>query len=123
MEKSFKQFLAGKGVKSNTQFITVLQAMALVDEWQESKGTEDEDVFKAVKSELDYVSEQEKVEESHVVEDFPLAAGLEAIRYNLDKANKEWYVEKAPYRNAMKYIRKIAGICFKMGIKYGMPRR
>jgi len=80
-------------------------------------------VYKAIDTELDYVQGQEEVKESHVVEDFPLAAGMEAIRYNLDKANKEWYVEQAPYPNAMKYLRKVAGICVQMGIKYGMPER
>lgn len=81
------------------------------------------EVYKAIDTELDYVQKQEQIQESHVVEDFPLASGMEAIRYNLDKANNEWYVEQAPYPNAMKYLRKVAGICVKMGIKYDMPER
>lgn len=81
------------------------------------------EVYKAIDTELDYVQQQEQIKESHVVVEFPLAAGMEAIRYNIEKANKEWYIEQAPYPNAMKYIRKVAGICVKMGIKYDMPER
>jgi hypothetical protein len=43
---------------------------------------EREEVYKSIDTELDYVKVQEKIEESHVVVDFPLAAGMEAIRYN-----------------------------------------
>lgn len=81
------------------------------------------EVYKVIDTELDYVQQQEQIQESHIVEDFSLPAGMEAIRYNLDKANKEWYMEQAPYPNAMKYLRKVAGICVKMGIKYDMPER
>lgn len=81
------------------------------------------EVYKAIDTEMDYVQEMELVSASHVVEDFPLAAGMEAIAYNMRKANESWYVEQAPYPNAMKYLRKIAGICVKMGVKYDMPER
>ncbi len=82
-----------------------------------------ENVYEAIDSELAYISEQEQVDDSHVVEDFPLAAGLEAIRYNVDKASQFWYIEQAPYPNAMHFLRKVAAICVKMGIKYDMPKR
>ena len=82
-----------------------------------------EEVYKAIDTELDYVQKQEKVEESHVVRDFPLAAGILAIEHNLEKASDAWYSEIKPYPKAMEYMRKIAGICVKMGIKYDMPER
>lgn len=80
-------------------------------------------VYNAIDSERNYQDQQKQIDSSHVVEDFPLAAGLEAIRYNLDLANKRWYTERAPYPDAMEYIRKIAAICVQMGEKYNMPRR
>lgn len=82
-----------------------------------------QEVYKAIDSELDYVKKQELINESHVVEDFPMSSGLLAIGYNMDLAKEYWYVEKAPYPNAMKYLRKVAGICVKMGVKYDMPKR
>lgn len=80
-------------------------------------------VYKAIESEREYQEIQKKKETSHVVEDFPLAAGMEAIRYNIEKANQAWYSEKSPYPTAMEYVRKIAAICVQMGEKYEMPSR
>lgn len=82
-----------------------------------------EQVYGAISSEREYQEKMKEVDSSHVVEDFPLAAGMEAIRYNLDLANQHWYAEKAPYEGAMQYIRKIAAICVQMGEKYGMEER
>lgn len=82
-----------------------------------------EDVLKAIQTELDFVERGEKEGHKHIVKDIPLSSTLEAIRYNLDKANKEWYNEKDPYENTMDLIRKIAGLCIKAGVKYGMPKR
>lgn len=82
-----------------------------------------EDVYHAIDSERDFQEAMKNVDSSHVVEDFPLAAGLEAIRYNLDKANKAWYTEQVPYPEAMESVRKIAAICVQMGEKYEMQLR
>lgn len=80
-------------------------------------------VLNVISKECEYVDSKKGSPDSHIVEDFPLSAGMEAIRYNLDKANEAWYNEKAPYPTAMEYIRKIAGICVQMGERYGMPYR
>ncbi|MCB1711489.1 MAG: hypothetical protein KDH96_03095 [Candidatus Riesia sp.] len=82
-----------------------------------------EEVFNVISGERDYQEGQKRIKESHVVEDFPLSSGMEAIRYNLDKSNKAWYTGKEPYSEAMDYIRKIAAICVQMGEQYGMPKR
>lgn len=82
-----------------------------------------EEVFDRVSDEMDYQLSQEPNPDSHIVSDFPLAAAMEAIRYNLEKANKAWYNSQAPYEEAMDSIRKIAAISIKMGEQYGMPER
>ncbi|BAV39157.1 hypothetical protein BPT24_035 [Tenacibaculum phage pT24] len=80
-------------------------------------------IYDVVNTELDYIKNHEPKNDSHIVENFPLSSGMEAIRYNLDKANREWYNEHEPYKSAMNYIRKVGAICIKMGMKYGMPER
>ena len=80
-------------------------------------------VYKVIDSERNYQENQKLINESHVVEDFPLSSAMEAIRYNLDKANQAWYNEQKPYPTAMEYIRKISAICVQMGESYGMPER
>lgn len=82
-----------------------------------------QEIYKKIDTELDYVETHESLNDTHITEDFPLSAGLEAIRYNLDKANQSWYRERTPYPQTMEYLRKIAGICVKMGIKYDMKER
>ena len=82
-----------------------------------------QEVYDAIDSEREYQEVQKKSNESHVVEEFPLSSGMEAIRYNLEKANQAWYNEKSPYQNSMEYIRKIAAICVQMGEKYNMPKK
>ena len=81
------------------------------------------EVIAIIENERNYQEANKGKDESHIVEDFPLSAGLEAIRYNMEKANQSWYVEKAPYPNAMSYLRKVAAICIQMGEKYGMTPR
>lgn len=81
------------------------------------------EVYIAIDSERDYQESNKTNEESHIVEDFPLSSALEAIRYNIDKVNQNWYIEQNPYPNAMKYMRKISAICVQMGEKYGMKER
>lgn len=82
-----------------------------------------EEVFKIIDLEREYQESMKTVEDHHIVEDFPLAAAMEAIRYNLTLANSAWYGEQKPYTEAMSYIRKIAAICVQMGEQYGMPQR
>lgn len=80
-------------------------------------------VYASIESELEYQFDMEEVPSSHVVEDFPLSAGLEAIRYNIDRATTAWYTQQDPYPEAMEYLRKVAAICVRMGMKYDMPHR
>ena len=80
-------------------------------------------VFEVIGTELNYVAYKEDEGQDHIVRDFPLSAGLQAIEHNLGKAKTSWYEGKAPHPEAMTYLRKIAAICVKMGIKYEMPRR
>ena len=82
-----------------------------------------EEVFNVISDERDYQEEQKRNNDSHVVENFPLGSGLQAIRHNLNSAGIEWYYERDPYPDAMEYIRKIAAICVQMGERYGMPKR
>lgn len=80
-------------------------------------------VYELIEEELNYISKKEKETTSHIVEDFTLASAMEAIRFNLYKANSSWYKGKQPYEESMEYFRKIASICIKMGEKYGLPKR
>ena len=82
-----------------------------------------EEVYKRIDSERDFQESMKPVGDHHIVEDFPLAAGMEAIRYNMEKANAAWYNEQAPYPNAMEYMRKVAAIAVQMGEQYGMKFR
>lgn len=82
-----------------------------------------QEIFECINSELEFIEEQKSNTQSHIVEEFPIASGLEAIRYNLDKANKEWYNTKKPHTTTTDCLRKIAAICVQMGEKYGMRRR
>ena len=82
-----------------------------------------DEVIEVICGERDFQESQKPKEDSHVVEDFPLSSAMEAIRYNLNKANESWYQEKSPYENSMEYMRKIAAICVQMGEKYDMPER
>lgn len=58
-----------------------------------------------------------------MVEDFHMGDALTAIRYNLGKAEELWYKTAKPHAEAMEYIRKVAGICVKLGEDQGMPVR
>lgn len=80
-------------------------------------------VFQSIVSERAYQSAEEKDEKSHIVESFPLSAGITAIEHNLRKAADSWYNGKAPYQESMNLIRKIGAICIKMGEQYGMQPR
>jgi hypothetical protein len=80
-------------------------------------------VINVLHEEREYQERQKGLEESHVVEDFPLSAGLVAIEYNLNKAKEAWYEGKSPHTLSMNYLRKIGAICIQMGELNGMPRR
>lgn len=81
-------------------------------------------VFKAIDSERDYQDKLTKNDNyPEMKEDFQIADGLSAIKVNLSKAHDSWYSEGKPYNKTMDYLRKIAGICAKVGERYGMSLR
>jgi hypothetical protein len=58
-----------------------------------------------------------------MIEDFHVGDGLTAINYNLRKAEEAWYKGAVPHKEAMEYLRKVAGIVVQLGERYGMPER
>lgn len=80
-------------------------------------------VYQAIDSERNYQDRMEAQGDTHVVSDFPLAAGIAAMEELILNVRREWYYGKDPYKNAMDHVRKIAGVCVKMGEKYGMEER
>lgn len=85
---------------------------------------EREEVFDAISTERDF---QEKLKADlsrpDVRKDFHVGDTLSAIQYNLDKARAAWYIGADPHIEAMKYLRKIAGLCVQAGETYGMLPR
>ena len=82
-----------------------------------------EEVFEALNSERAYQEEHESKHDSHVSPTFNYGDALSAIRYNLRKAEEEWYNSIQEYQKPNVYLRKIAAICVKMGEDFGMPER
>jgi len=80
-------------------------------------------VIEAINSERDYQLSLEDSEGSHIVSSLNMGGILTAIRYNLTKAEAEWYREVAPYPNTSQLLRKIAALCLKAGEDYGMSNR
>jgi hypothetical protein len=81
-------------------------------------------VYEAIDSEREYQIYQTKnSERPDMIADFHLGDALSAIRYNLSKAEEEWYKGAAPHAASMKYLRKVAGLCVMMGEIHGMPER
>lgn len=83
-----------------------------------------EEVYKSIDTERTF---QDKLtadpSRPDMIEDFHVGDGLTAIDYNLRKAQEAWYVGAVPHKDAMKYLRKIAGIIVKLGEVHGLPPR
>lgn len=81
-------------------------------------------VFSVIDSERDY---QEKMGDREtrpdMVETLSVGDTLSAIRYNLNKAEENWYHGSAPHEGAMDFLRKIAGLTVQAGENFGMPLR
>lgn len=83
-----------------------------------------ENVYKAIDSERDFQDEMTAREDRpDMIQDLHVGDGITAISYNLEKAREAWYKGSVPHEEAMVYLRKIAGICVKLGEDYGMPER
>ena len=82
------------------------------------------DVYKAIDSERDFQEEMTRNSlRPDIIIDFHVGDALSAIEYNLDKARDAWYKDAVPHTDALKYLRKIAALCVKMGEAYGMEPR
>lgn len=81
-------------------------------------------VYAAIDSERAY---QDKLTDDSsrpdMIEDFHVGDALTAIRINLAKAEEAWYKGSVPHHASIEFLRKIAGICVKVGETYGMPSR
>jgi putative heme iron utilization protein len=82
-----------------------------------------EEVYQAIDSERVFQDACKAVDNSHVVEDFPLGSALTAIQVKLEYARGLWYSSLAPHKDAMAELRKIAAICVQMGEQNEMPTR
>jgi len=60
-----------------------------------------------------------------MVEDFNLGQSILAMEHLLAEARRIWYNDnpKDKFQDTMNMIRKVCGVCVKMGEKYGMPIR
>jgi hypothetical protein len=90
------------------------------------RSEEREKVYEAFDSEREYQDkETENPERSDMVENFTLGQALLAMKVNLDKAISIWYADNPEenFSNTMEYVRKVGGLCTKMGEKLGMPKR
>ncbi len=82
------------------------------------------DVYKAIDSERDFQDEKSRDPfRPDMIPDFHVGDTLSAIEYNLNKAREAWYKDAVPHKEALKYLRKIAALCVKMGEEYGMEHR
>lgn len=82
-----------------------------------------ETVFTVINGECAYQEAMAHDENSHVVGEFPLGSALTAMRYNLELAEKAWYLNRTPHEETMSYLRKIAAIIVKQAEQNGMPER
>lgn len=81
-------------------------------------------VYEAISTEITYQKQMtERDDRPDMISDFHVGDGLCAIQYNLDKAREKWYKDSVPHQETLEYLRKIAAICVKLGLEYGMPSR
>lgn len=84
------------------------------------------EVYKAIDSERDYQNrETENPQRPDMIEDFNMGTAMQALNVLMRKADDIWYTESPEnnYEGTMDILRKVAGVCVKMGEKYGMPER
>ena len=82
-----------------------------------------EEILEVIKKEVEYVLSNEDTNHPHIVSSLNIGGILTAIQYNLNKAQSEWYNNKEPYTSTTDLLRKIAALCVKSGLLYGMPER
>lgn len=85
---------------------------------------EREEVYKVVDTEREYqIAASKDLSRPDMIEKLSVAETLTAIRYNLQKADEEWYKNPSPHIATMEYLRKIAALCVQAGENYGMIER
>ncbi|WP_017732744.1 hypothetical protein [Nafulsella turpanensis] len=82
------------------------------------------DVYQVISSERNFqdmmITKEDRPEMIHALH---VGDGIAAIEHNLQKAREAWYSGRVPHQEAMECLRKVAGICVKLGEIYGMPLR
>ena len=85
-----------------------------------------EKVYESIDSERDYQDYMTGFNPNgKMLNDFEISHAILNIEEFITLARKNWYTDnpKLCYQDTMEYLRKIAGVCVKMGEKYGMPTR
>jgi len=82
------------------------------------------DVYDAIDSERAFQNKGINDENRpDMIEDLHVGDTLTAIRVNLEKAEKAWYIGSVPHQQSLEYLRKVAALCVQAGEKYGMSKR
>jgi len=87
---------------------------------------ERDEVYKMIDTEREYQDhETNNPERADIIDEFDMAHTLLCIDKFLESAKQGWYKDNPNnnYKEVMPYMRVIAGVCVKMGEKYGMPKR
>jgi hypothetical protein len=86
---------------------------------------EHEEVYYAVRGEREYQQKMIKANFRVDMVEIDMAGILLAMEHILNEARTKWYTdsEEYDYEDTMHRVRKIAGLAFAAGEKYGMPRR
>ena len=83
-----------------------------------------QEVYHAIDTERIYqIEATEDVTRPDMVEPFGIGQGLLAIDAIVEQAKQIWYKDYPPYKKTMNHLRKVAGVCVKMGEQFGMPER
>lgn len=84
-----------------------------------------EEVYKAIDSEREFVDALIENENRHDMMRLKMGEALTAIRYNLNKAEEEYYTDSGfeKYQRTLEYLRKVAGLIVDQGEQNGMPSR
>lgn len=85
-----------------------------------------EDVYKSIDTERLYQDiETGNTNRKNMVLNFDISKGILAIERTMIHAREKWYKDNPEnnYQTVMNLLRKVAGICVKMGETYGMPER
>lgn len=80
-------------------------------------------VYQVVDGERDYQDVMTASSSRPDMVEIGLGETLLAMEHCLAEARRAWYSGHAPHRDAMGYVRKVAGLAVKAGEQFGMPER